>query len=136
MEGAVGHHDRLFHLVLREVPLFLKGFTLKKSCHWTSGGNASQCSEAENRTTRPTAKTTQNLVTRGLHPGKVPDISRQSFGIAMVASERHPPKQHVPIHRTVDGSTTEVRRGQWSKAKLPIETQPGSIVTTVSVLHH
>jgi hypothetical protein len=96
--------------------------------------NASQGSDAESCTKK--SKTTQNFVTCGVHLPNVSGISWQPSGIAMVASERHPPKPNLSIDRTVDGSNTEVRREQLEKAKPPIEEQPGPIVTAVSASHN
>jgi hypothetical protein len=53
----------------------------------------------------------------------------------MVANERHLPKPKLPIDRTVDGSNTEARHEQLSKANSQIETQPGPIATAVSAPH-
>jgi hypothetical protein len=53
----------------------------------------------------------------------------------MVASEVHQPKLPMQIRRTVDGSVTDARSEQPSKAAFPIEVQPGPIANVVSALH-
>jgi hypothetical protein len=54
--------------------------------------------------------------------------------MAMIANEGHLPKLYASIDRTVDGNNTEARHEHPSNAKVPIETQPGPIVTVVSAL--
>jgi hypothetical protein len=50
----------------------------------------------------------------------------------MVASDLQLPKPHEPIDCTDDGSVTEVRSEQPSKAYSRIDVKPSSIVTVVS----